>query len=255
MTDCHLPPRPQDLYTPSSDPSETGVHPQVVLGDPVTGVGGDSSRSAYQKYNLHDHARASSDLFTTTPALAGQLVQALDGAGAPIFPPGTALVQVTDERLFLDHPALQSAERFTLTLLEQGRQIHNCQAVKDSTAVSRRHTSGMLSGDSLERLASFVLNASWTRPAVGSHCVCLRLPAASRLREVWAETSSGSVRLSVQINQTVFGEADYLATTLSSGKVFSPSIVCPVGSSVRVVLSQPQNLEILDVSLLFSKIL
>lgn len=199
MRECHLPPRPQDLYTATSET----VRPVVLLGDPLTGAGGDSSRTAFSKFNEHEHLLAGPTSFRSAAVAVGDLIQVFDLQGQACLPPSTEVIAVLGERLELSKPAGTTSRR--AIALVQSRHgsttIPNIVLTQNQTYLTREERSGFIEGRWLEQLAAETLSATWFRPPAGLHNLCLRLPYNASLKEVLLQASAGQVNVTLQIDQ------------------------------------------------------
>lgn len=257
MTQCHLPPRQVDLFSPTNDVGDTGVAPQIILGDPVSGSGGDSTRTAFGKFNGHDHARSSHSFFTTTGAQEGDSVVVIDSAGVPIVPVGTSVVFVSPEKLTLSTPATKTEENISVLLQSLSSPavlIPNCRVTKDSRDIFRNERPGFVEGRWLQTLATQVIPIKLSNPSAGNHALVLRIPFACLLTEAWFQTTLGTALVGLTANGFPVGQTLSISTALS-GFSFNTSNFLPQGSRLRLNIQNPNNLAQIDVSLTLVKIL
>lgn len=73
----------------------------MILGDPLTGMGGDTLRQAYAKFNRHTHGRVVGSCYNYG-FRPGMIAEIKDENGQPLTTPGTLIVEVGADYLKVD---------------------------------------------------------------------------------------------------------------------------------------------------------
>ena len=250
--ECPLPPRPEDLNIPVGDSRGGGAYPKVLLGDPVTGAGGDSTRTGFAKYNVHDHFRASGRRFDTTGIQVGDTFE-MALQGVRVFPPGTQVVEVRSEELVLSNPALCSGDAPALVYGDVTIRVPNVRARKDSPVVVRVETAGMVEGAWLEALAPQPFNRWWDIPTEGLYALCLWLPFRGALSHLVARLHQGTLRLSPWANGRPLGR-EILVGPEPRVQTY-PWPLLPNGSRLEVRIASPNNARGLEITCIVQRLL
>jgi hypothetical protein len=173
------------------------VTPRAILGDPVTGKGGDSLQSLGAKFNNHKHGFVSSSFFQwgIRPNLA---VGQHPDTGAELFKPNALVKVVRATELELSSTALQTCEDITLTfgLIT----VPDCSLEVDSPIVRLNPQSGVVLPETLNSLLVTTISGVIVNPMPGiTYPILMRPGYAGVIHTLAAKTSKGDCEVSVKV--------------------------------------------------------
>lgn len=108
------------------------VNPQMKLGDPISGFGGDSLRQAYATYNAHTHGESLGSPFYSG-FVPGMFVTGKNALNQDLFATNTRVVEVTAKGLRVDLPPINYGANVSLLGIKAGYPNASCQ---DSATVN-----------------------------------------------------------------------------------------------------------------------
>jgi hypothetical protein len=178
--------------------SESGVTPQIILGDLITAIGAEPIRSGLAKYNVHDHQRATFCNFYSLGVRPGEAIKAISECDEPLLENDTYVVRLSKTALEMSTIALETKSNLILEIGD--KTIYNAQMQKDSAVVTVSATHGFIDGSVLNRLA--VENISGVMHTPGSTYVIpilMNIPSGGYVEEANFMCHTGSVSFELKV--------------------------------------------------------
>lgn len=201
------------------------VLPKVILGDPISGLGGDNILQAFGKYNEHEHHLATA----TNPLLlginTGDVIQSVSDCETPAFPANTTVVSVSPTQIVASADAL----RTTICTLQIGTQFaFQAVVTADSANISLTRMDGFASGKRVEAQASKVLSGLLTAQN-STYPLLLQTPWSGVLSRLVLKTLSGTCTAALRLNGvsksavavTSTAQTVDFSNTIANGTVFT----------------------------------
>ncbi len=192
--------------------------PKVTLGDAVTGEGGDSTRTALGKYNIHSHSTASGQNFLSLGIRPGDSVAGgVDDSEdfTDIVPAGTTVIQLTQSEILLSNPAKRSATEVVM-VFGGNRSIGYLQTQQGSEIVTTQGTRGFADGGQLPAYSSETLSGTIISPQAIAYPVVLNAPWGGAIHQLSVMCSSGQADCTLQVNHDSSFSLTQVGTTVQS---------------------------------------
>jgi len=153
--------------------ADSGVTPQIVVGDVLTGYGAEPVRNGLNKYNHHDHSKVSAGSFLIAGVKPGMTVEPVTACDEPLLTAGTFVERVRENYLELNKPILKTGGGIFKYTEPDGNIIYviGCFVIQGQyiVNVNKRFgfiSSGQLIGLSTEIITSTVLVTSNNYPLI-----------------------------------------------------------------------------------------
>jgi hypothetical protein len=176
---------------------DSGVEPQAILGDIITGLGSEPIRSAIAKYNQHDHQRAGISNFYTSGIQPEQIVEVVTNCLDPILLPDTIVKIVKENQLELNTTALKTIDGAILQT--DNLAIYNTSLVQDSSIVTLQSSHGFIQGDQVANLSKIVLTGHLNNLFTVTYPLLIESPYSGYIRAVHFVAPLGQVEFELVI--------------------------------------------------------
>ncbi len=247
------------------------VEPQVVLGQPATGYSSDSLRTAFTKFNQHEHWPATPGNFLfhdvsindSVSLLNQDLVDVLTSVGGSIQ---SKILTVTSNEIQVSNSASASVTNGIL-LLPNSRAIFgvNCTQGNNTLTHYQSGLQGVLGSNELKVLLTDTITGHFhISPSGGTYPVLLSLPynvrVSSIILQIPSKTDNAlpcSLSFSLQFQpQAQSVQAIYGNTLDSLSKISYSTVskVIPANSSISLQLSAVINLSFVYYQLVYYKV-
>lgn len=180
----------------------SSASPQIILGDPNTGIGSDDILQALGKYNIHTHAYAESALALLKGVRPGDSLQSVAGCNPAVFPSGTTVANISRYGGLV---ASANALVTTTCDLQVGtKTLYSANTTHDSNVITFQQKDGFVLGSVLAGYASKPVSLLIPSIQVSSfYPVLLDIPWYGILDRIVAATLSGTATIDILINSTV----------------------------------------------------
>jgi hypothetical protein len=171
--------------------------PQVILGDPNTGLNSDNLRQALGKYNIHSHLLSSSANGLLTGVTPGEVIQSVSTCDQPYFPVNTTVTIVSASGVTVSDAPLRSG----VVSLQIGSQVFdNVTLTVGQTLIQFSNFDGFVSSTSRRTNASKVITGFIPSATAVTYPVLLRVPYKCFPERLSLQTLSGDLTAELLIN-------------------------------------------------------
>lgn len=170
----------------------SGVEPQALLGDIVTGFGSEPVRAALAKYNEHSHQMVSLSNFYSTGIKVGDLIVAVSACDDPIVSEGSEVVVVQEDQIQLNTTALKTIQGATIVI--DNLYIYNVNFTHGSPIVTLGESMyGFVKGNQLDNLTVTTLSGVITNVTSTTYPVLFKSPYDGYIRSIHTNSPTGRV--------------------------------------------------------------